>query len=563
MSRRVLFHAFFRRLLDNDLVPEGVDSEDALSWLVPLFAAPAAMVTLWLFPKYALLVDIAPELFAAASRGDRLFFLGYSMAAVGFLTLLVWEGLLPDRRDAVVLGALPIRGRTVVAARLMAFSALLVGFAFAINVPAAFGFAFAAGGAGSAFAAVRLFVAHLATTVGAGVFVALSVVVVQATLFLALPARVVRTVSVAAQLVFVVLLLEWLVFAPGILARLEGGEPSQSGAGVLSLLPPIWFLDLYDAWSGIAGTTSHLASRAIVGTVLALGLAAAACGWIHARMIHDAPADVGRPSSMAAGLARRLVFAAVVRHPTEQAVVAFVAKSLTRSRRHRLVLAVYVAVALAFIIGGFLGPFLRGDELLLSQPGVFLLSIPLVLSFFVLVGLRVLFTVPAELGANWLFQMTESDDKSRYLSGVRKAMLLLGPTPIAAATFPVYLALWGMTQAVAHTVFWVLLSAALVEVLLLGFRKVPFTCPFLPGKANAKLLWPLYLLAMLTYGYAAAQLQTWLLKDPWRWAVSCAVVMVGLTAAAVYRKTFPGESKPLVYHESRELPLELLDLGRP
>jgi hypothetical protein len=66
----VLFRSFLRRLLDNDLVPEGADVGDALYWLVPMFAAPTALIGLRLFPKYALIADIAPESFAALSLPD-------------------------------------------------------------------------------------------------------------------------------------------------------------------------------------------------------------------------------------------------------------------------------------------------------------------------------------------------------------------------------------------------------------------------------------------------------------------------------------------------------------
>jgi hypothetical protein len=109
----LLFHNFFKRLFESELLPEGVDTSDALSSIIALFAAPAAVVTLWLFPKYALVVDLAPHELEALSRGDKLFFIGYSMAAVGFLTVLVWDSLFRDRRDAIVLGTIPLRPRVV------------------------------------------------------------------------------------------------------------------------------------------------------------------------------------------------------------------------------------------------------------------------------------------------------------------------------------------------------------------------------------------------------------------------------------------------------------------
>ena len=115
----------------------------------------------------------------------------------------------------------------------------------------------------------------------------------------------------------------------------------------------------------------------------------------------------------------RIARATILRHPVERAVVAFAIKSLTRSRRHRLLIAIYVGVGLAFVIGSFLRPYVRdGITMSLDEPSAALLSIPFVLSFFLLVALRVLFSVPTEIRANWIFQMTESRDKSAYVGGV-------------------------------------------------------------------------------------------------------------------------------------------------
>ncbi len=82
---------------------------------------------------------------------------------------------------------------------------------------------------------------------------------------------------------------------------------------------------------------------------------------------------------------------------------------------------------------------------------------------------------------------------------MRKAQLILGTLPIAALLLPLYAVLWGPIVAGGHVIFWLLLAALLSELLLLRFHKVPFTCSYIPGKANVKLLWPVYLVALTTY----------------------------------------------------------------
>ena len=121
--------------------------------------------------------------------------------------------------------------------------------------------------------------------------------------------------------------------------------------------------------------------------------------------------------------------------------------------------------------------------------------------------------------------MSETTDTAAYVRGIRKAIMGLALPPIVLATLPMYCWLWGPALAVAHTVFWLLLAALLAEFLLLRFHKVPFTCSYVPGKANVKLLWSVYLFALTTYAYATAQLEVWQLADPGRWVVGCACLL--------------------------------------
>ena len=49
-----------------------------------------------------------------------------------------------------------------------------------------------------------------------------------------------------------------------------------------------------------------------------------------------------------------------------------------------------------------------------------LLAVPLTLSFFAVSGLRAAFNLPAELRANWIFQICESEDSMPHMRAARK-----------------------------------------------------------------------------------------------------------------------------------------------
>ena len=44
----------------------------------------------------------------------------------------------------------------------------------------------------------------------------------------------------------------------------------------------------------------------------------------------------------------------------------------------------------------------------------------------------------------------------------------------------------------------------LVEILMMGLDKLPFTCTYFPGTSRVGTLWPFYLTGFVTYSYTVA-----------------------------------------------------------
>ena len=550
-------------------MPEDVDVRLSVAWVPALILTPWTLVTVALLIKYLRLIQLAqrfPDRLPALERamwGDELFFILFSMTAVGFVTVLVWESVFPDQRDAQILSSLPVRGRTVVFAKLSALMLFLGAFAVAMSVPTGAGYAFAVSGL-YLYAAPAYLLTHLAVVPLAGLFVVVSLIALQITLAAVLPQRLLRGISIAAQLLAVIALIEMLVYLPVISGWLGRYAQTLTDSGSSSWLPPLWFLGLYETLLGSdLESFRRLAVAAPVGivTMSVLGAAAYAAGYRRIiRRALESPQRAAREPGRVADVIHR-VWTWTVRDPTEQAVIAFVGKSLARSGLHRLVLAIYVGVAFALVLGGIVRPVTSGLAVVLDEPTVMLLSIPLILSFFTLVGLRVLFAVPVEVGANWVFQMTELDEKTAYLRSTRKALVLLGLVPIGLITFPLYWALWGLRLAAGHTALWMLLGTLLIEALLARFRKVPFTCSYMPGNARVKRLWPVYLALMLIYGYTTAQSELWLLAAPHRWLGATGILAIGLVAARASGSAST-PSPPLTYVETDDDAVQQLGLSR-
>ena len=554
-------------------MPETIDLRQSAIVMAAVLTVPPALYAVASAWSYGSWMDDLQLAMRAVPH--KLYFIGYSMAAVGLVTVLVWDALFPDRRDAMVLGGLPVRPRTVAFSKLAALVAFVGGFAVVVNLPATVVFSFLAGGYLPFETFLRYPAAHLAATVSAGLLVFLALVAVQAGLAVACPRRLHQRLTMLAQLLFVIVLIEWFAFAPGLLYSFAGidsavtneqliaaGGPyrfiglTASGAGVW--LPPVWFLGLYEVvWGFDPDVYRRLAGTAVMAFAATLVIAAVGYGIGFRRMVKrtlETPPDTSGRATALPRTAARLVTAGLARHPVAQAVAAFTAASTVRSRRHRLIIAAYVGLGLAFVIGSFLSPItgIADDALAepLSAPSARLLSIPFILSFFVLAALRFMFAVPTEIRANWVFRITEIDDRGAYLAGTRTALWTLGVAPVALVTTPLYLALWGPVLAFAHTVFWVLMAGALAELLLSRFHKVPFACSYVPGKANVKLLWPVYALALTAYASWTARFELWLLGSPFWWSVTCGTLLACLVAAIACRRRALASASPLQYEEA-------------
>ena len=142
-------------------------------------------------------------------------------------------------------------------------------------------------------------------------------------------------------------------------------------------------------------------------------------------------------------------------------------------------------------------------------------------------------------------------------------MWLLGALPVALVTFPLYAWSWGAFPALGHTLFWLLVSGCLAELLLCRFHNVPFTCSYVPGRARVMYLWPLYGLFVWGYAYQASRLDLWLLGDPVRWSVGCATVASGLVLAIAYRRRRLVSAAPLVYDDEVGPAVRVASLTKP
>jgi hypothetical protein len=178
-----------------------------------------------------------------------------------------------------------------------------------------------------------------------------------------------------------------------------------------------------------------------------------------------------------------------------------------------------------------------------------LLSIPFVLSFCIIVGIRLAFEIPSDLRANWVFALWIDPDTLETRPIARKVLLTFSLLPLIPICFAGSWILWGFGIALLHTTVFAACTVALVELLLLRFRKIPFTCSYPPFQSHSALIFVAYLFGFVLFTTYLPELELWSLGDPWRAIVFIPLVAMIFLAIYFYRKQMLDMDKHLIFEE--------------
>jgi hypothetical protein len=533
----LLARTFFRRFFESELMPPGLPQVQLTISALTLLAAPGLLLPVRFAANYIQLERYPPAL-AHALLAHRLLFVTFTMIGLGLVALVIWEGVFPDRRDARILGALPVRGSTLIAARLGALGALAALFVVGMNAIPTILYGPVLAEYGAAATPVHGALAHFVATSCAGAFVFFGLIALQGLLLNLAGRRLAERLSVALQLVFVVGLLQMIFFFPrlGQLFGTELGDLTTHPA--IRLLPSVWFLALYDFVGGRPSPDAHaLAAVALLATatvtLAAIGLLVATHGRL-AKLALESRHSVGGRGRVLASLSR-YVNATIVRNSTERATLQFTLKTMIRSRTHRMLIALYLGVALALVVSAFLPLLVRLGFAGLTVFSIPLLSAPLVVMFLGLAGMRAVFAIPVEPKAHWVIRLLEPPRRMAAINGVWDAMMLALVIPVCSVVLLTTAILLGVWPAIVHTTVCLLLGWILAELLVITLSKLPFTCTYYPGLSRMRTMWPAYLIAFMNYCYSTPSLEYAIVGHPPSLAVFVAVCATVILAIRIAR----------------------------
>ncbi len=551
----------------------GESAEDELDLgmglVLALLALPGGFYSILLLGKYSTLLqwmrgqhDFDP---LAAALPDEYFFIVLSMTVTGVVAVWRWDSIFPDRRDYSNLVPLPISMRTIFLANLAAILFLTVVLAFDVNAASTVLFPLVVSASENTFTFfAQVLWVHALVVVLASIFSFFAVFVTIGLLMITMPHTAFRRLSLYLRGTVIACLVAMLAtsFAvPSMLKQLPGTP--------VRFLPPVWFLGLCQLVRGRASPPlASLGRVALIGSATIIVAAVVIYALSYRRCFVRIPEIAGMAP------ARRCarfpwIFPALdhtmLTSPFQRAGYRFAMKTLLRSEHHGLVLGGFlglgIVMASQFLFAAFNGRQIETG----SSPSPEVLAIPLILSYCIILGMRFVFDIPTEMRANWIFRIGLDKTRHECIPLARKLILTFVLPWVLAIVLPLYGCLWGWRVGILHAAVVTLWSFLLTEILLLRFRKIPFTCSYPPFRDSAVVLALFYVLGFFLFVVLTSKVEYWGLSNP---VLMAALIAIGLFSGYFLSRTPKGTEeaeeidRELIFEENAPASFELLDLGR-
>jgi hypothetical protein len=559
---RVLFRVFLSRAVELDLLSPGGNVENLAIQFVALLLAFNFVVAYVMTPRY-FTSPLPSAILRVNAWSDEEFLVSTTSSVVGMFLILAWDTLLPDIRDALVLTVLPVRARTIAFSKITAIACAVGIVVVCVNFFTSFCYAGIVGGDAGTFGVVRAFVSYWMTMAFAAVFMVAVLVGVPGVTAQFLSYRSFLRVSGVLELMAFFAILGVYFLKPQ-LATVAALHAPQN-ASWLNLLPSYWFLGLFERLNGSGDPVLvRLGSRAIEAMICALLAGGTVLALVYLRTVKkiiEAP-DISRAAHLPLGSRILIALATrIFRRPIDRAILLFISRTLARSHRHRLLLAIYGGIGLAVALA-YAESLVRGEwEQKWYQPNALLLVASFVILFFVVPGMRIVFTFPHALRSNWIFRVTAVQHPSRYFFAVRKALYCLAVFPILAISGMLLFALWPTRPVLLHMGVFLLVAILAAEKLLHGFRKIPFTCSYLPGKANLNFKLGAYAAVILFAAHWGGFLEFWAIEKPSRYVALVAILLtLAVWARFRFHEFATAPQTPIQFEERPPADVYALDL---
>jgi hypothetical protein len=554
----LLVRSFFAQFFSSETVTSEIQLRQTIIWVLAFLLMPSLFLVFEVLPAYHFTVARDPAMAARLVIMLGSVFVTYTMVIVGFVAVFVWDSLTFDRRDAMVLGPLPMRSATIITAKLVALAAFLLGMTTIVNLVTAVPFALSVGDHLGMDGVFRHFAASMTATLLAAAFSFSAIVTLRGCATLIGGARLAAVFGSTLQFLFLTALLCITIVVPAV----SPAKMKLLDRGMTGWIPPAWFFGVFEQLLGSTHAEYMvLAQRAFVATTIAVVAAVLVSVAGFRRQVQLALTPSAFTGELGKARFQRLVAGWLTGSRVARATCDFILITLARNRAQQAPIAINGAIGLAIVVAALVR---YGTDLeSLMRPRTAVLWIPLVLAYWITVGLRASFFVPSELAAAWSFRVNAPHSGLLYWSAVRSSMLAFIVPPTLVLSVALLVPLVGWRIAAWHTVIVCALITLLVQIFSMTVTFVPFTRAYVPGHAKLRSRWPIYLVGMYGIAYWPVQLELRILNNPHAMvgmAVGLALLIAVLEVAA---RRMVQNWRALPQEESDELfpDVTLLNLG--
>ena len=297
----------------------------------------------------------------------------------------------------------------------------------------------------------------------------------------------------------------------------------------LEVLPSYWFLGLFQELNRPTHAAfTALAERALWALCVTVILAPATLALAYRRSLRRLieqpdimPSDRVRPlARLTAYLAERLA-----PRPLDRAILLFTARTLARSRQHRLLFAAYGGLGLALAMA-YARSYLYGyAENPWNQANVPFIAGSVMILLLAIIGARAVFALPVSQAASWVFRLTAVHRPALYFAAIRKSMFVLVAGPIWIGYAILYLSIWPSRPALEHLALLAAIGVFIVQRAFYRFRKIPFACSYLPGRANLHVRLYAFGVLFLFLADSGSRVEFWAMARPARFVILLAAIL--------------------------------------
>lgn len=542
---RVLYKQFLLRILDLEALSIETDMVEYLSQFAGILIFISGMQGLGILILRVL--HPAPftplELYVMSWQAQH-GIVEKTLLVAGLTVVFLWDTPFPDRRDLMILGPLPIRPTTLLAAKLASPAAVLALATLCLNWATILMWPTVLEGG------LRLILSCALTAALIATFLFALLLAIEGLGALLLPRQLFLRLSALSQLA------AFALFPIGYFLLGQTDSPTAILApenhAIAACWPGYWFLALLRQLSGeLPPAMNWLAWRAWAAIAIAIISASAALLTGYPRTLRRIAEEPDLEPSRSSRT-WQIPFG----NRLQTVLVYFSLRTLIRSRQHRIALAFLWALVLCMALG------MTHDWLQANGPRPvdenFLIS-TLIMMAVATGGMRGIFSLPIAHKANWMLRVTQLQPTHRYLIASRRILLLLAVLPVWFIAFFFSLSYRPWPTAAEHLFLLAITGLLSIEISLIHFAKLPFTCSFLPGKANMQyLFWGFILIVALIVAFVTSCEEPALTSMPG--SSILAALTIATTLALSHWNRTQEQTAELYFEEKPEPPIITLGL---